>query len=34
MARGISRNQKPNRFTIVGVIVSPAPLNAWGITMA
>ena len=32
-ANGIWNNQKPNRFTHVGVHVSPAPLNALIITI-
>ena len=32
-ANGTSRNQKPNKFTQVGVTVSPAPLKACSITM-
>ena len=31
-AKGIWKNQKPARFTQVGVHVSPAPLNAFAIT--
>src|SRR6266478_4601340 len=32
-ARGISKSQKPKKFTMVGVTVSPAPLKAWSMTM-
>jgi hypothetical protein len=32
-AAGISKSQKTNRLMIVGVHVSPAPLNAWVSTM-
>src|SRR5712664_3313253 len=32
-ARGISSSQKPKKLTMVGVTVSPAPLNACSMTM-
>ena len=32
-ASGIWKNQKQKRFIMVGVLVSPAPLNAFTITM-
>jgi hypothetical protein len=32
-ARGIWKNQNPNKLMIVGVRVSPAPLNALAITI-
>lgn len=32
-ASGIWKNQKPNKLMIVGVRVSPAPLNAFAITI-
>ena len=32
-ARGIWKNQKPKKFIMVGVRVSPAPLNAFAYTM-
>ena len=32
-ASGISKTQNPKKFTIVGVTVSPAPLNACNITI-
>src|SRR5690242_5005782 len=33
-ASGISNSQKQNRFSQVGVQVSPAPLNAWTMTIS